>query len=446
MKVLCLSDSDTRMKWTTAVAAALVSESARAARSKLGLDGEQIEVDVASFEVETQPTERQLHEIGVVGPHLVVDDDQLAELALGGYDVMIVNTIGSRLHRVTELLRGVSVGAARRPVLVTGYAGVVYEKHVEGAIWRSGADVICCNSQLDHERFTEIYQALGVSTDGLVRAGLGVVQPSQDSPGTSAVDRAIPLAEPREISTLTFAVQPDVPRRRDDRMYLLERLAAYARAHPNRSVIVKLRSRPDEATTHRERYHFEELYRTRLVDRPPNLSFEYGLMSKVLARTDLLVTVSSTAALEAVGAGVPVAILTDVGVGETLGNHYFIGSGLLSSMNQIMQDKLPVADSDWLRRNGFDPADRLGNVVDRVMELHRRQLDDGAALPVPPSFVSDDMTPRLAQVALRTIEPGATVVPGRVRQLARTMLPRRTRRLARQLELRLERGVAAWRS
>jgi len=439
VKVLCLSDSDTRMKWTTTVAAAIGSSFARHGVAH----GDQFVVDVASFEGGAVPTSRQLDEIGVIGPHLLVSDQQLNELVQAGYDVLIVNTVGSRLHRVTEVLRSLSATAPRRPLLVTGYAGVVYEKHVEGAVWRAGADVICCNSAVDHALFSGIYRSLGVPVDGLVRAGLGVVHRRNGTPVEDFPEHGHGSARPNEVRTLTFAVQPDVPRGRNDRLYLLERLAAYARAHPSRSVIVKLRSRPEEATTHRERFHFEELYRTRLVDRPPNLSFEYGLMSRVLERTDLLVTISSTAALEAIALGVPVAVLADLGVGEGLGNHFFLGSGLLSSMNLITQDKLPVVDPEWLRMNGFGGDDRLENVAARILELHELQAAGDRALPVPDGFVNDEMTPRLAALSVEplTVLDAGTLRARRVRRWAVEHLPRPVI----DLGIRAERRVGSWR-
>ncbi|WP_444547752.1 DUF6716 putative glycosyltransferase, partial [Streptomyces fradiae] len=70
----------------------------------------------------------------------------------------------------------------------------------------------------------------------------------------------------------------------------------------------------------------------------------YGNMGRVLDVTDLLVTVSSTAALEALHRGVPTAVLTDLGVREALGNHHFIGSGLLTSWDRLDAGDEPVPD------------------------------------------------------------------------------------------------------
>ena len=93
--------------------------------------------------------------------------------------------------------------------------GLVYEKHVEGLCWRLGADVICCNSAADVELFQRVALDLGLDPSPIVRAGAAVVQ-SAKARGTHEI-----TWPPRR---LVFAVQPDVPRRRDDRQYLLERM------------------------------------------------------------------------------------------------------------------------------------------------------------------------------------------------------------------------------
>ena len=49
-----------------------------------------------------------------------------------------------------------------RPLVVTGYVGVVYEKVVEGLLLRAGADVIAANSPADLDRFQSVLTGAGV--------------------------------------------------------------------------------------------------------------------------------------------------------------------------------------------------------------------------------------------------------------------------------------------
>ncbi|MGW0901682.1 DUF6716 putative glycosyltransferase, partial [Streptomyces goshikiensis] len=88
---------------------------------------------------------------------------------------------------------------------------------------------------------------------------------------------------------------------------------------------------------------------------PANCRLAYGNMGEVLDGTDLLVTVSSTAALESLHRGIPTAVLTDLGIREALGNHHFLGSGCLASWDQLDAGLLPQGDPEWLAAQGVAP-------------------------------------------------------------------------------------------
>jgi hypothetical protein len=75
-------------------------------------------------------------------------------------------------------------------------------------------------------------------------------------------------------------------------------------------------------------------------------------MGEVLDRTDLLVTISSTAALESLHRRIPTVVLSDLGVREALGNHHFVGSGCLASWDQLDTGHRPAPDPAWVARQG----------------------------------------------------------------------------------------------
>ena len=124
-------------------------------------------------------------------------------------------------------------------------------------------------------------------------------------------------------------------------------------------------------------------------------------MSEVLEDADLLVTVSSTAAMEAWARQIPVGILTDVGVGETLGNHHFVASGALTSMRELADDVLPVADEAWLIRSGLDTkataslGARIRSIVAAVSPEGGSSLTMGSATPLllPPAWRAHNPPP-----------------------------------------------------
>ena len=370
ISILCVSDSDTRMKWTAKVAG--------------GFAHLEPTVKVASLATEALPTQRQLEENQIPYEHFAVGlDEFFTNPVFMEFDVIIANMVGTKLFRLQDAIADYAAQAERRPVLVVGYAGVVYEKHVEGLLWRVGADIICVNSAHDHDLFSRVMDAVGLDTAALVRTGY---------PAIAVGESAAPSADP-DPKTVTFAIQPDVPKTRKERLYILERFISYARANPEKRVIVKLRSMPGENTTHREQFNYKVLYDRHLLDRPPNLEFLYGNMNEVLEETDLLVTVSSTAALEAWTLGKNAAIITDLGVKEGLGNHFFVGSGALMSLNQLLRGEIPQVKSSWLENNGLSADDKLVNAADRAAQLVAQQTQAGTSLAMPDRFYTDDRTP-----------------------------------------------------
>jgi hypothetical protein len=416
-RVAVVADTDTRWKWGVAVARHVT------ASDEL----------VSGFIVESPnlPSERQLADLGPFrGPLRVVPTDELRHPSWAmSFDVVVLALTGGGIFRAVDALHRCFAASPldRRPVVVTGYVGVVYEKYLDGMLLRVGADVVCLNSQHDLELFRASADLLGVADDAFVRCGYAIIDRTQ---------RVDVHAPPR---TLTFVVQPSVPASAAQRIYALERLLEYARKHTDRTVLVKLRARADERTTHEERFHYEDLLRELRVVQPPNLQFVYGRMDKVLDRTDLCVTVSSTAALESLARGIPTAVLRDFGVKELLGNHFFAGSGCLASFDEIIRDELPVVDETWRERNGLGEQDDMRALATRVAELQDRQRTLGEMLPWPAQYY----TPATAPAAYEELtESWGTDEPSRNRVVARARAT--IRRTLRGPLYRYYRRVARW--
>ncbi|MFG2757624.1 DUF6716 putative glycosyltransferase [Streptomyces wuyuanensis] len=415
-RVAVLADSDTRWKWGALTARRIAAgddPAGAAAPAGFLLRGR------------ATPTARQLAEVGVAADAVreVTAAEFLRALRDEGYDVVVLALVGGA---VQALLHGIAaLRLPRRPVLVTGYVGVVYEKLADGLLLRHGADVVLANSRHDADRFRAVYEGVGADAAPVTEAALPFL-------GGAPYERR----EGRD--TVVFAVQPSVPESRSDRLHLLGRLAGHARLHPSREVLLKLRSRPGEHTT-----HLEELPYQRLAERlpgglPPNLRLVYGHMGEVLDRTDLLVTVSSTAALEALHRRIPTAILTDLGVREALGNHHFLGSGLLTSWDRLDRGHRPVPDEEWLARQGVAADGRYETAFDaareRVAALLRRP-----ELPPPAPYYTPATAPGYLPgiLARHRLAPDGSPLPG----AAPAAEPTGVRRVVRDTVRRAARGA-----
>ncbi|GFE05044.1 hypothetical protein Scani_13120 [Streptomyces caniferus] len=299
------------------------------------------------------PTVRQLDEVGARADSLreirgvaFLEQMQDSVRSLDGtrYDVVVLACVGGAVQAMLHGLARAWRGEGARPVVVTGYVGVVYEKLADGLLLRHGADVVLANSRHDADRFREVYRGVGADDGSVVECALpflGGDRYRRDG-DTGAQDPY----------TVVFAAQPSVPESRTDRTYLLRRAVEHARRHPDREVLIKLRSKPGEHTTHIEELPYQKLAAKAPGGLPANCRLVYGNMGEVLDRTDLMVTVSSTAALESLHRGIPTAVLTDLGVREILGNHHFLGSGCLASWDELDAGHRPEPDAQWLARQG----------------------------------------------------------------------------------------------
>ncbi|MFB4194826.1 DUF6716 putative glycosyltransferase [Streptomyces carpaticus] len=347
-RVAVLADSDTRWKWGAHTARRLVPGAAPQGYLLRG---------------RATPTARQLAETGTGADQVreITAADFLTELGRGTHQVLVLACVGGTVQALLHALADVWKGNDRRPVVVTGYVGVVYEKLTDGLLLRHGADVVLANSPYDVRRFRAVYEGVRADACAVTECALPFL----------GGERYRPPAPGTRPHRVVFAVQPSVPGSRADRSYLLERAMAHARRHPDREVIVKLRSRPGEQTTHVEELPYQRLAERAKDRRPGNFSLAYGNMGEILDTTDLLVTVSSTAALESLHRGIPTAVLTDLGIREPLGNHYFTGSGCFASWDELDAGHRPEPDKAWLADQGLaaDPEAAWGPARDRLAAL-----------------------------------------------------------------------------
>lgn len=90
-------------------------------------------------------------------------------------------------------------------------------------------------------------------------------------------------------------------------------------------------------------------------------------------------TVSSTAALEAIDAGVPVVVLSDFGVDAGMLNLVFADSGCLGSLADVRAGRAFSPPGSWLRENYFHPRaedDLLASIESLVADRRSGALRD----------------------------------------------------------------------
>ncbi|MEU7893844.1 DUF6716 putative glycosyltransferase [Nonomuraea sp. NPDC049152] len=326
MKVLALADSDSYLKW----AASLLDD---------------LPPDCVT-------------ELAVVRTPITPSPEQIAA-AVAGTRASAVPVLSARaLRRTAERIRPDAIlvactgpvvdvlvaevfdGLRPRPVFVTGLPGISVPATEKAWLFRSGCDLFVVHSGREVAEFGELAARLG----GGGALGLARLPFLRDVPTVDGGDRVV------------FATQAKVPGRREDRELILRSLAALAAARPDLDVVVKLRALEDERQTHNERYHYQRLWRELGLEGA--VRFAAGPMHEHLAQAAGFVTVSSTAALEAIAQEVPLLVLSDFGVSAEMINLVFEGSGVLGTLDEVAGGAFRSPSPEWCAENYFHPAGR----------------------------------------------------------------------------------------
>lgn len=192
-----------------------------------------------------------------------------------------------------------------------------------------------------------------------------------------------PVTHPRPSRDLWFFAQAISPVSRRARMHVLRLLAGLARADATRTVWIKLRHLPGENTRHlhRERWDYPGLL-AQLRDPPPNLRLSDAPMDEALSRAGQGLTCTSTAAIDLIREGVPTQVYLDYeenyldplvpGM-----RRLFEGSGVIATLDDILQGTLRAPDPEWLARM-FCPPDLGARVLACIADLRAR--DAGQAM------------------------------------------------------------------
>jgi hypothetical protein len=367
--------------------------------------------------------------------------EELLRLAMGS-DVVVCGLSGPATRTFCFALADRQAAAAEhtQPVLISGWVGVIIEKIIAGYLDRCGSDLVAVNSGLDLALFRDAAQRLSLPDGNLLLTGLPFLSSSPSPIRSNPIRRVL------------FADQPTVPASRRERQFLYQQLLRYAERHPDREVLLKPRHRPGEDTFHRMRHHPEDLLLGHAT--PANFRIDYTPISQILPCVDLLLTMSSTACLEALDVGCRVGLVLDLGIHERYGNHVFLDSGLLRTFSELESDEIGTPDPQWFSSFFFDragPAAKL--IADRTEELlstgHRpsrevwasayfnsaasahRELGNGLARSAPASWA------KRYSLALRRRQQRHGPVRGTLAHLSSELMPpllyRTFRKVARRI-------------
>ncbi len=331
LRVVALADTDSYVKWAAAMLGSLPA----------GTDVELLIVETALVVSPAQQT-AALARSGLDPSRVrrVVYDDLVRILGECAPDAVLVAARGPVVRVLTALVATLEP----RPVIVSGLPGISIPATTAAMVHRTQCDLFVLHSTREIGAFSALARQRGL-TQRFALAGLPFARAA--APDRSTAER----------TDLVFASQAIVPRERVDRLRVARLLIETARENPDKRVVVKERATAGEHQTHAQKHGYPDLLR-RMGPLPANLVVSTDSMAHALDTAEGLVTVSSTAAIEAIARGIPVIALDTFGVEDGLINTVFVGSGLLGSESDVVQRDFRLPPTAWLARNYFhDPAE-----------------------------------------------------------------------------------------
>jgi len=350
VRVVAIADSDSYVKWGASLASQMP-------------DHWDVSLAVIANPVlpSAEQLEAALRESTLASPAVVDLSTLTAWIAREQPDLVLLSLRGPLIKVIVRAVLGAS---EKRPVLVSGLPGISIPATRRAIAHRAQADLFVLHSKHEVREFTALAAEMEIDQ----RFALATLPfMASDDRGDSAGESGIRAEHPESGGTVggtvggnpagdvIFAAQAKVPSERDDRVALLGWLAESARAHPDRRVVVKVRAMPGEQQTHAEKFDFAMLMTEMDPPAPANLVVAGGSMGVYLSSAAALVTVSSTAAIEAVALGVPVLAVDAFGVSKSMINLVFENSGLSGTSADLIAGRFKQPNAEWLDDNYFHP-------------------------------------------------------------------------------------------
>jgi len=340
-KVLLIASTDSYLKWVAATASKLPNG---------------FEFDLVQLRSSQNPSRRQIDVAlldtafeGTV-PRVISLSSLKRYVANTKPELVVLGVTGPSIELVRLALDGNST--TRSIPLISGFPGIAIGQPAEWTRRKALVDILIAQSLEERKIFEKRVAGFGMAT----KVSLGTF-PFTGSPS--------PLNA--EVSRIVFAAQPSVPPAKAERAVILSALEELAVSRPDLQVVVKVRGNPNDPQTHHEEFSYQELHR----EFHPNgrVQFEGGSMMAALEpEGSALLTVSSTAVLEAIHLGKPAALIGDFGIRADLSNKMFEGSDLFIELGDLEKIQLVRANKQWLEYNYFH-LDKLNDLAETITNL-----------------------------------------------------------------------------
>lgn len=364
-RVLTISDSDSYLKWVVALFETVPAHwrvRHSVLTNVLSPSDAQIAAAGGGWPVARRTLPRLLAEIDALDP-----------------DVIVLAATGPAIEAMQEALRLAGRLGHGRAVLMTGLPGISFPANDLAIAHRRHCDLMVLHS----------HREIGAYADVIARAGGG---PQLGLATLPFLRDVRPVVGGEDV---VFAAQSLVPAQVAERRQVLAALEDVpAPLHP----VVKVRAVAGERQAHNEPHPYAALYEGSRIE------FRAGSMARALDHAHGFATVSSTAAIEAIAAGVPSLILGDFGVNAAMINLVFQGSRLIGSLSDLAGARFRTPHAGWMTQNYFHPV--TANDWRERLEALVAQRDQLVPIAFTPQGSAAQRARRMARLVRLPRRPG----------------------------------------
>jgi hypothetical protein len=410
--VIAVAESDSYLKWAVSLLAQLPPTT-------------RVDIVVACSPVRPSPAQRMAALEGTAFADFepeVLSPMQLARrVERDRPHAVLLACTGPSAHAYQEALSR----SSHRPVLLAGIPGIALPARRRAWGYRGAVDLFVVHSHREVEEYDRVRLLLG-KTGQVGLATIPFLAPAR-------IDAELEQFEEQQAKApstrVLFATQGKVPRLRRERVEILLALDRLAANRPDLTVVVKTRGVPGEFHTHHEAHHYSDLWDDLVVSgqvaRRDAVQFVAGSMAEQLRDAAALVTVSSTAVLEAMALDIPVLLIDAFGVSESLINQVFVGSSCLAGFEALQTADFRHPEKWWLADNYFHPVtdNTWIEMLDELVERANR----GDLPPIAHGLDRGRSARRRRRDRMRLTPAGSALVRARQR------LKKRMRRASQEL-------------
>ena len=277
------------------------------------------------------------------------------DIDISMYDVIYIGLTGGPTKRFFQYFYTIFKGKIKRPVLVTGYPGVILKSAYTGYSQRSCCDFVLVNSINDYKKYENFISWYGLKHNHAFIYGYSFEKIERKNNSNKMV---------------LFAEQAIIPKTFHDRMYLMGRLLDYAESHPEHQVVIKPRIKAGEKTVFKCEHPVEKLLAAWNCRRniPSNIVVSYENIESLLSRCNLLITVSSTVAIQAIYSDISTVIVGDFGPNEEMGVDFYMNSGCVVLFDDIINGFNCNINKEWIEYNIANCKDKENEFFELLKE------------------------------------------------------------------------------